>query len=355
MLSNYGAGHVCGDQMDIINGRPTGSVRVSFGYMSTFEDAWMFLNFVKECFLVSTNIVSTESYDQDLVEDDNKNNLELQGTNCQVNTNGTDLEVEENRVTGPNNEEQSEMTINELTAKLDRFDLRVEASDHSLKVEENSIGEINDVFKNGYDCCSSDSHEINLRRKESQEGKEIEANYSSDEEYFDCTSGAQDHRPVTNNLQTDTNISDETIANGSCFVHSVDEKTIFEDNYDKKNDNDNYANSKIDSLDQESNKSYFEQADQRPSTANREGKSEENRNYINFSVSRSNNQVPEGDTTGYSKCYLKQICLYPVKSCAAFNVNTKYRLFSNIIVITQSVVCKLFVLTTFFFYIYIIH
>jgi hypothetical protein len=30
---------VCWDDNDIISGRPTGAVRVSFGYMSTFEDA----------------------------------------------------------------------------------------------------------------------------------------------------------------------------------------------------------------------------------------------------------------------------------------------------------------------------
>lgn len=35
----YQAGHVCWDDHDIIHGKPTGAVRVSFGYMSTFEDA----------------------------------------------------------------------------------------------------------------------------------------------------------------------------------------------------------------------------------------------------------------------------------------------------------------------------
>lgn len=33
------AGHVCWDDNDIIHGKPTGAIRVSFGYMSTFEDA----------------------------------------------------------------------------------------------------------------------------------------------------------------------------------------------------------------------------------------------------------------------------------------------------------------------------
>ena len=53
MLSNFSAGHVCGDHMDIIDGRPTGSVRISFGHMSAFEDAWTFLQFLRDCFLVS--------------------------------------------------------------------------------------------------------------------------------------------------------------------------------------------------------------------------------------------------------------------------------------------------------------
>lgn len=47
----FKAGHVCGDNIDIVDGQPTGSVRVSFGYMSTFEDCQKFLNFVAECFV----------------------------------------------------------------------------------------------------------------------------------------------------------------------------------------------------------------------------------------------------------------------------------------------------------------
>lgn len=45
------AGHVCGDNIDLVDGQPTGSVRVSFGYMSTFEDCQKFLKFVAECFV----------------------------------------------------------------------------------------------------------------------------------------------------------------------------------------------------------------------------------------------------------------------------------------------------------------
>ncbi|XP_021092345.1 molybdenum cofactor sulfurase isoform X2 [Heterocephalus glaber] len=40
------AGHVCGDSLDLIDGQPTGSVRISFGYMSSVEDAQAFLRFI---------------------------------------------------------------------------------------------------------------------------------------------------------------------------------------------------------------------------------------------------------------------------------------------------------------------
>lgn len=51
MKKNLQAGHVCGDAMDVMDGRPTGSVRVSFGYMSTFDDCQRLLKFVAECFV----------------------------------------------------------------------------------------------------------------------------------------------------------------------------------------------------------------------------------------------------------------------------------------------------------------
>ncbi|KAL3503734.1 hypothetical protein ACH5RR_038183 [Cinchona calisaya] len=51
LLSNFEAGHVCWDDHDVSHGKPTGAVRVSFGYMSTFEDARKFLNFIKASFV----------------------------------------------------------------------------------------------------------------------------------------------------------------------------------------------------------------------------------------------------------------------------------------------------------------
>ena len=42
---------MCGDNVDLVDGKPTGSVRVSFGYMSTFDDCQTFLSFVVDCFV----------------------------------------------------------------------------------------------------------------------------------------------------------------------------------------------------------------------------------------------------------------------------------------------------------------
>ncbi|XP_068092775.1 molybdenum cofactor sulfurase [Hyperolius riggenbachi] len=61
--SNLQAGHVCGDDMDIINGRPTGSVRISFGFMSTFEDAQAFLHFIVDTFLKGSSGHSEQVFD----------------------------------------------------------------------------------------------------------------------------------------------------------------------------------------------------------------------------------------------------------------------------------------------------
>ncbi|XP_024008774.1 molybdenum cofactor sulfurase isoform X2 [Eutrema salsugineum] len=51
LLSNVEAGHICWDDNDVINGKPTGAVRVSFGYMSTFEEAKKFLDFIISSFV----------------------------------------------------------------------------------------------------------------------------------------------------------------------------------------------------------------------------------------------------------------------------------------------------------------
>ncbi|XP_011012124.1 PREDICTED: molybdenum cofactor sulfurase isoform X2 [Populus euphratica] len=55
LLSNLEAGHVCWDDNDIIQGKLTGAVRVSFGYMSTYEDAKKFIDFITSSFVSKPN------------------------------------------------------------------------------------------------------------------------------------------------------------------------------------------------------------------------------------------------------------------------------------------------------------
>jgi molybdenum cofactor sulfurtransferase len=45
------AGHVCGDSVDMVDGRPTGSVRASFGYMSTRGDVARLLAVLEQHFV----------------------------------------------------------------------------------------------------------------------------------------------------------------------------------------------------------------------------------------------------------------------------------------------------------------
>ena len=54
------AGHACGDDMDMVNGAPIGCIRVSFGYMSTFDDAEKFIDFVKKCLVEKSCLKEAE-------------------------------------------------------------------------------------------------------------------------------------------------------------------------------------------------------------------------------------------------------------------------------------------------------
>lgn len=55
------AGHVCWDDHDILHGKPTGAIRVSFGYMSTFEDVMVYFHRSEE-FPCLWSFVLTENY-----------------------------------------------------------------------------------------------------------------------------------------------------------------------------------------------------------------------------------------------------------------------------------------------------
>jgi molybdenum cofactor sulfurtransferase len=51
MRENFSAGHRCNSEDDVINGKPTGIIRISFGAMSTKLDVVRFLEFIEEFFV----------------------------------------------------------------------------------------------------------------------------------------------------------------------------------------------------------------------------------------------------------------------------------------------------------------
>ncbi|XP_011702725.1 PREDICTED: molybdenum cofactor sulfurase 3 [Wasmannia auropunctata] len=51
ILQNYEAGYTCGGAADLMNGKPTGAVRISFGYMSTIKDVQTVLLMITKCFI----------------------------------------------------------------------------------------------------------------------------------------------------------------------------------------------------------------------------------------------------------------------------------------------------------------
>lgn len=54
MKDNFSAGHRCGGENDVLNGKPTGMIRVSLGAMSTLKDVTSFLTFIDEFFVDHT-------------------------------------------------------------------------------------------------------------------------------------------------------------------------------------------------------------------------------------------------------------------------------------------------------------
>lgn len=53
MRKNFELGKICGDNIDLINGQPLGSVRISFGQASTYKDLDVFRKMLECCFVPS--------------------------------------------------------------------------------------------------------------------------------------------------------------------------------------------------------------------------------------------------------------------------------------------------------------
>lgn len=70
ILHNFEAGHICGDALDIVDGKPTGAVRASFGYMTRKSDINALLQ------LIRTSFVNRKGVEQDdhkhVIQNDHK-------------------------------------------------------------------------------------------------------------------------------------------------------------------------------------------------------------------------------------------------------------------------------------------
>ena len=132
---NLSVGHVCGDDVDLIDGKPTGSVRISFGYMSNFADAQTFLNFITECFLVNGK-------QHDLCNDNGKSLEEMtpdngiSGTSISLIVGQSDLGVTECPVE-PLNDQSINKEVNGL--ELEHPNTNVAGSCMFSSVEEDGL------------------------------------------------------------------------------------------------------------------------------------------------------------------------------------------------------------------------
>lgn len=50
LMKQFNAGHVCGDDNDLIDGSPTGSIRASFGYMTRKENVDKLVEVIRDCY-----------------------------------------------------------------------------------------------------------------------------------------------------------------------------------------------------------------------------------------------------------------------------------------------------------------
>ncbi|XP_067008145.2 molybdenum cofactor sulfurase 2 [Anabrus simplex] len=62
LQKHFQAGHVCGDERDLVDGQPTGSIRISFGYMSSKDDADKFLDMITTCFVDGPKIMKVPEW-----------------------------------------------------------------------------------------------------------------------------------------------------------------------------------------------------------------------------------------------------------------------------------------------------
>lgn len=91
LLKHHKAGHKCGDNNDLIDGVPTGSLRISFGYMSIIKDIDVLFEMILKCFVEGSPIYKQSS-------DSEVSSLELLSPNALSQSSSQDSVTVENNV-----------------------------------------------------------------------------------------------------------------------------------------------------------------------------------------------------------------------------------------------------------------
>jgi molybdenum cofactor sulfurtransferase len=60
VIKNYSSGHVCGDPRGVLNGKPTGAIRASFGKESIWEDMDALVLFIEKVFVSRSDMILAE-------------------------------------------------------------------------------------------------------------------------------------------------------------------------------------------------------------------------------------------------------------------------------------------------------
>lgn len=101
IVGNYEAGYVCGGSKDLIDGKPTGCVRISFGYMSSIKDVEKLLKMIRNCFLDKPEVIKiptwwkqerekfrikykTDNYIEDKIEISDNIQINIQNRNINI-------------------------------------------------------------------------------------------------------------------------------------------------------------------------------------------------------------------------------------------------------------------------------
>lgn len=61
LIKHYKAGHVCGDDNDMVDGVPTGSIRVSFSYINTKDEIDRFIAMIVKCYVKKEIVIPTDN------------------------------------------------------------------------------------------------------------------------------------------------------------------------------------------------------------------------------------------------------------------------------------------------------